>query len=221
MRLTVGPLPPAVYWRRRAMVLGVVLLFVLVIVYSCSGPEQKQAANPEQTSSPQATTSVHTPTSDPPSAEPTVDPVVDESNGPEPSPAPAGKACADSEIQVTVAPSRSSMPRGGTVEIKLTIKNISDRTCDLDVGPDAQEVYLMAGAQRVWSSDTCGTAQGSNVVSFPPNIAHEYRVAWNGKESTACAGGAAAGQVAAADEYQIYGRLGTKHSDPVPLTVTG
>ncbi|MGC1213053.1 MAG: hypothetical protein WA890_17525, partial [Micromonospora sp.] len=37
MRLTVGPLPPAVYWRRRAVVLGAGLLFLIVLLYSCSG----------------------------------------------------------------------------------------------------------------------------------------------------------------------------------------
>src|SRR3712207_1808921 len=36
MRMTVGPLPPAVYWRRRALVLGAVLAVLLVLVYSCS-----------------------------------------------------------------------------------------------------------------------------------------------------------------------------------------
>ena len=35
MRLTVGPLPPAVYWRRRAVVLGAGLLFLIVLLYSC------------------------------------------------------------------------------------------------------------------------------------------------------------------------------------------
>ena len=35
MRLTVGPLPPAVYWRRRALVLGVALLVVFLIVQAC------------------------------------------------------------------------------------------------------------------------------------------------------------------------------------------
>ena len=35
MRLTVGPLPPAVYWRRRSLVLGVALLVVFLIVQAC------------------------------------------------------------------------------------------------------------------------------------------------------------------------------------------
>ena len=41
MRLTVGPLPSAVYWRRRAIVLGVAVVLVFLIVQSCSGGEGK------------------------------------------------------------------------------------------------------------------------------------------------------------------------------------
>src|ERR1044071_27641 len=37
MRLTVGPLPAAVYWRRRVVVLLGLAMVVLVISYSCSG----------------------------------------------------------------------------------------------------------------------------------------------------------------------------------------
>src|SRR5262245_65486520 len=33
MRLTVGPLPPAVYWRRRAVVLGGILIIILMMFY--------------------------------------------------------------------------------------------------------------------------------------------------------------------------------------------
>ncbi|TWG26109.1 adhesin [Actinoplanes teichomyceticus] len=36
MRTTVGPLPPAVYWRRRAVVLGALLLGIIVWFVACS-----------------------------------------------------------------------------------------------------------------------------------------------------------------------------------------
>ncbi|WP_433827561.1 adhesin [Actinoplanes sp. CA-015351] len=41
MRATVGPLSPGVYWRRRAVVLGAVLLGVIVMFVSCSGEDDK------------------------------------------------------------------------------------------------------------------------------------------------------------------------------------
>ena len=39
MRTTVGPLPSAVYWRRRAVVLGALLLGIIVLFVSCSGDD--------------------------------------------------------------------------------------------------------------------------------------------------------------------------------------
>ncbi|WP_433722817.1 adhesin [Actinoplanes sp. CA-051413] len=43
MRSTVGPLPAAVYWRRRAVVLGALLLGVIVLFVSCSGGDDKNS----------------------------------------------------------------------------------------------------------------------------------------------------------------------------------
>src|SRR4051812_40387555 len=40
MRATVGPLPSAVYWRRRAVVLGAVLLSIIVLFVSCTGGDK-------------------------------------------------------------------------------------------------------------------------------------------------------------------------------------
>lgn len=247
MRLTVGPLPPAVYWRRRAVVLGAVLLFLVVVVYSCSnagGSGRKGGADGSPTP-PAGTTpsgSVLTPeTGAPPAGG--GEPVEGEPGGEQPSdgepiegepvgdagdvgtvpaepPAAGPEVCTDEEMLVTPVPSQSSMKVGVTIEIKLKIKNVSGRTCTRDVGASAQEVYLRLGGEKVWSSDTCGTAQGSDPRSFPPGIEHEYRVAWNGKKSTDCEGGVASGPNAPAGGYQFFGRLGTKLSEPVKLTIT-
>ncbi|MEU4691713.1 adhesin [Actinoplanes sp. NPDC023714] len=57
MRATVGPLSPGVYWRRRAVVLGAVLLGVIVLFFSCSGeddndPKTKNASSQYPTPAP-------------------------------------------------------------------------------------------------------------------------------------------------------------------------
>ena len=48
MRATVGPLPPAVYWRRRVVVLSALLLGVIVLFMSCTGGDEP---DPKKTSS--------------------------------------------------------------------------------------------------------------------------------------------------------------------------
>jgi hypothetical protein len=240
MRLTVGPLPPAVYWRRRAVVLGAGFLFLIVVLWSCSEPgtSGSPAGQDKATTPPagaQPTESVLTPQSgapqgsDPPAgAGPAAaDPQPPAGDSP---PAagtvpdvlpPAAGSCTDAEISVVPVPAVKSIRKGATVELQLKIRNTSNRTCNRDLGADLQELFVKVGAEKVWSSDTCGTAKGSSVVSLQPNVDHTYRADWNGNKDSKCANGLATGPVAAPGEYQVFGRLGTKHSDPVQLTVTG
>lgn len=229
MRLTVGPLPAAVYWRRRAVVLGAVLLLALLVSYTCSGPES--AALPQPSSSPSVKTS------------PKSSPAVQPANLLSPSPSAAGvapissptaippvvdsvdpNACTDAEIRVTAKPTVTSAHRGDDILIYLLIKNVSNRTCTRDIGPDLQELRVVEGADKVWSSDDCGSARGSNVRSFQPNFEVSFNVDWNGKLSSSCAGTGAnkapAGPTPEAGRYQVLGRVGTAQSKPVTLTLS-
>ncbi|OKI52800.1 hypothetical protein [Micromonospora sp. CB01531] len=241
MRLTVGPLPPAVYWRRRAVVLGAGLLFLIVLLYSCTGTERNNTgatgADPSAKASgpaPQPTGSVLTPTSGSPSPTPgdagggsgdsggsdsgqsgggsndvPAAPVVDDGT------------CADSEIRVTPVALPATARQGTVVTLRLKVKNVSNRTCSRDVGADLQELFVKAGAEKVWSSDTCGTGKGSDVQSFTPNFERSYELGWNSRYSTKCANGLADGPYAQPGAYQVFARVGTKLSEPVKLTISG
>jgi hypothetical protein len=226
MRLTVGPLPSAVYWRRRAIVLGVAVVLVFLIVQSCSGGEGKSNGGGVPTSATQGPEPTPTvvikrpqsgaPTSAGPAPAPTSAPAA---TTPSARP-PANGACTDAEVSVIPVPARTSAQRGQTIVIKLRIKNISARACSRDVGADLQELYIKRGADKVWSSDTCARAKGTDVQQLVPNIEREYQVAWNGRDTTRCANNVANGPVPAAGEYQVFARLGTKISAPVKLTLT-
>ena len=133
---------------------------------------------------------------------------------------PADGSCTDAEISVLPIPAGPTVRRGIALEIRLKIKNVSPRTCSRDVGADLQELYIESGAQKIWSSDTCSNAKGSDIRQFPPNGEREYKVTWNGRQSNRCAAGLAAGTAPAAGQYQIRARLGAKVSDPVAITVT-
>ncbi|MFB9239960.1 hypothetical protein ACFFWC_31285 [Plantactinospora siamensis] len=243
MRLTVGPLPPAIYWRRRAVVLGAVLLFLIVVVYSCSQPDHPNGRPGASATSPApAPPGGATPTGAPATtaAAPSggapattaggsgpgdqrvtpAPPATGEANATGVAAPPAG-GCTDDEISVVPVPQPRSAQRGTVVNLQLKIKNVSTRNCPRDLGADFQEIYIKAGARRVWSSDTCGTAKGSSVEPLAPNIEHAYQVDWNGREASGCADGQANGPIVASGEYQVIGRLGDKLSDPVKLTITG
>jgi len=228
MRLTVGPLPSAVYWRRRAIVLGALFIVLLVLFTTCRGGGGSGAPRTSASSTPTAGTSEPAPTPDaeqsptPPATQapttgaPAVPPPATTGAPAQP---PAG-SCTDAEIKVTPVPSLTDAPAGQTIVIKLRIKNESDRQCSRDVGPDEQEIYIKKGAQVVWSSDRCGTYRGSEVKSFPPNFEMEFRATWNGRQSTSCANGAATGDAPKPGEYQVFGRVSSDVSAPVKLTLT-
>lgn len=224
MRLIVGPLPAAIYWRRRAMLLGALLIAVLMIAYACSSGGVDPAAQVGASSTaPAAPARSAAPTAKP--SDGVIAPIGEVSASPTPTAAISATnsdLCTDNEIRVTPRPERTTMPRGATLTITLLIKNVSNRTCSRDVGADLQELRILQGTEKIWSSDDCGGLHGHELRQFPPGHERSYSVVWNGKSSSACAKTLKRtpdGPVPHADEYQLYGRVGTHLSSPVTLTL--
>ncbi len=254
MRTTVGPLPSAVYWRRRAVVLGAVLLGIIVLFVSCSGDDKNDPGGQGAPTSQPAT-----PGNESPAPEPSFLDSAPGGNGPSlPAPGdlespgtggddeanpsglptlgggtgtgtgtgqntnitgPAGGPCADTEMSVTPVPATTTVKRGASLELSLKIRNNGTRTCTRDVGADPQELYIVNGAQRYWSSDTCSTVKGSDVRQFGPGDERTYKVTWNGRQSNICANGNAAGPNPPPGQFQLLARLGGLVSGPVALTI--
>jgi hypothetical protein len=240
-----------VYWRRRAVVLGALLLVVILLFVACSGSNDKNTNRGQNTSSqsPIPAPASSTPEDQPsfsdaqpgggPSlpapgdltAQPTLGDGTADGTGASGAPngqnpgnnanvtAPTGATCADTEMSVIPAPASTTVRRGTPVVVRLTIKNVSARTCSRDVGADPQELYIDQGARKYWSSDTCSTARNSDVRQFAAGAERQYSVTWNGRQSSKCAGGQAAGPAPPPGQFEIRGRLGTKISEPVILTI--
>lgn len=235
MNLTVGPLPPAVYWRRRAIVLGGLLLVVVLFVSMCSGSGGTKSASGTPSTRPSAT-----PSGAPSVLSPVIgvggdgggqgNPTVTElASAPPGGGGPGGPAtsaggqqsgaspCADSDISLTA--SVTSLAKGYYLSMK--VKNTSTRSCtrDLGSGPQTLQVVNTSGA-TIWTSDLCAAAgrtpqpdmrtlgPGSEVVL--PSSGKFY---WDGTTGK-CSGG----KDLPAGAYQLIAKLDTKSSAPVPLT---
>jgi hypothetical protein len=238
MRLTVGELPPAVYWRRRVVVLAALLLAVLALVYSCAGgggsggsgtgggnggaglargrsPVPNLSDSASVFSPPPGTGLGDDGGGGPPTggnqpADATATPAVT------PGPQPSGP-CTDDEMAISAAADPSTANRAAFVKFTLRIRNTSSRSCTRDVGADPQELYLQDGNHtKIWSSDTCDAQHGSDVRMFRPNDVAEFYIVWNGKANNS---GCNDGQPPAAGTYQLFGRLANKLSPPGPLVV--
>ena len=230
------------------MVLGALLLAVIVLFVSCGGEDNpnKRGSGPasqEPTPSSAASTPEEEPSfsdaapnggpalpnpedlQSPGNTNPNPNPGVDPSSGAGSTgnnanvTAPADGSCADQEMSVTPVPASATTKRGNPLVIRLKIKNISARSCTRDLGAGAQELYIDQGARKYWSSDTCSADRSSNAQTLQPGAEFEYTVTWNGRQSSKCASAQAAGPAPPPGQYEVRGRLGTKISEPVALTI--
>jgi hypothetical protein len=226
MRLTVGPLSPSVYWRRRAVVVGVVAAVILMLAYSCSGgddPAKKPGAQPSSAGSQTGIgagaspiPSVITPNpSDPSSGLP---PNTGNNTGTNTDVGATGETCTDGELTVVSAAESTSVRQGFPVKFFIRIKNVSTRTCVRDVGAQMQELFLEQSGTKQWSSDACGDQGGTaDVRQFQPSHEREYYLLWEGRST---AQGCTAQPLMKVGTYQLRGRLGNKISEPVTVTIT-
>jgi hypothetical protein len=247
MRLTVGPLPAAVYWRRRAAAAAVLALVIILFAVMCRGPG---ASSPNGQASASATASQVGPRiPDGPTSGSSIDgsPAPDGSpitgspsaggtkgqpsdgsgsgdatggGGQVAPPVAATVPCADAEISLTAEVSPSPGVYGGVITLTLVVRNTASHACLRDVGSAPQELQVRQGSTVVWSSDHCNTPQASDVRGFGPNIESRFSLRWNTYRVAPheCDPPSNA-EPAAVGSYQVVARLDTKLSAPVPFEI--
>jgi hypothetical protein len=183
MRLTVGPHPAAVYWRRRAVVLVGIAMVILVVVYACTGPDPGTGTSANPT--PARTSTGGTVATTDAAANATSS---SGTSSPSPSaftlPVPGATGpCTDNEMQVSATAGAADVPRDTSVTFTIAIKNISTRACNRDIGADMQELRLMYDKVIVWSSDDCGANTGHDDRAFEPGQEVSFTINWNGRVS--------------------------------------
>lgn len=154
----VGPQPAAVYWRRRGVVVGGVLLVILILIMIWpSGGGSAPVAAPTATESAAASASA--------------------------SPTASGTgvvACADSDIDITTTVEPAEPVVGSSVRFVMSIKNISDRDCTRPVGTTDTSFTVSSGGYRVWSSDDCSPAGEAKTETIPKGQEYVLESTWPG-----------------------------------------
>lgn len=214
MRLTVGPLPAAVYWRRRGVVLAGILIVVVVFSYACGGWSRPAGAGPTGAATSPSPSVLH--------------PIIGGTATPTPSataftlPGLTGP-CTDEEMQVTAAGAPAQAPYGTPISLTITLRNISARSCERNIGADVQELRILADGLLNWSSDDCNPNHGNDVSTFDPGQEVKFTLIWNGRISRTGTGTVTCVATAPAPQpgvYQLIGRLGDKLSEPFTLRLT-
>jgi hypothetical protein len=190
----VGPLPASTYWRRRVLILVAAVIVLLVLLKACGGDDTKKE------------------TLSGPGASPTPSPSAAASSSPSPSPSPDSPSpapiltCRDTVLQVTAESDAESYPSGGAPRFTLTVRNIGSVACRRALGPDAVELRVFSGEDRIWSSDDCNTAKGQGVMTLKPGEAQALTVRWPGKRTKPDCD---IGNVAQPGTYRVSARVGS------------
>ena len=145
----VGPQSSSVYWRRRLIVglgaLVVILVIVLIVVRPGAGGSNDDPSSASETT-PAATDDPATGADD--SATDDTDTATD-------APAPADGTCDPSDISVVAKTDATTYAPGVSPMISLSVTNVGDTACTMNVGTDVQEYRVTSGEELIWSSKDC------------------------------------------------------------------
>lgn len=143
IRTPVGPQPPGVYWRRRAVVLlglvAIVVIILLIVFRPAGGTPTSTASSP----SPTATSTV-----------------TDDAD-----------ACDPADIQVTAITDKGGYNQGELPLVSMSITNTGATACTINAGTDAQEYIITSGSDQIWSSRDCQTEPAPTETVLQPGIA--------------------------------------------------
>ncbi|MFD4180596.1 hypothetical protein [Rhodococcus sp. NPDC058514] len=241
-----GPLPPEIYWRRRALAIGagVVALILLVwIVTSLGGGEDDPSAAAAAVSSSQSSPSSGeaAPSSsgdsggsgsgeasgaggasgsgDSGAGSPVAGSVSGEAAASSAAAVPAGQ-CPDQSLAIKASSNQPNYPAGQEPQFGIVVTNIGSATCERDLGAGMQQVlvYSLDGQQRVWSNTDCFPNTAPDIRSLKPGEQAAFTVKWSG--ATSEPGCTAPRNPVGPGAYTVVGQLGALRSTPEPFNLS-
>lgn len=226
-----GPLPTQIYWRRRALALGIAVLvvgliatIVLVVVKNTGGSDEAANTAAEAPSSaaeappaqqagedPAAKTPVQVPSQDapPPTPTPTAavvpPPILQE-----------GDDCPDSTLAVKGITNQPQYVVGDQPKFTMVVTNIGLVACKRDVGAAVLAAYVYSlDNQRLWSNLDCAPSNETLVKTFQPGEQVTTEVTWTGMGSAP--GCPLPRQPIGPGTYNLVVQLGNLRSAAVPF----
>jgi hypothetical protein len=227
-----GPLPTQIYWRRRALALGVgavviavIATLVVVVVQMTSGPGEAEKTAAEQSAVPEAPptplpgenpevkTPIQPPPQDapPPTATPTAavtpPPVLNE-----------GDDCPDATLAVKGITNQPQYVVGDQPKFTMVVTNIGLVACKRDVGAAVLAAYVYGlDNARLWSNLDCAPSNETLVKTFQPGEQVTTEVTWTGMGSAP--GCPLPRQPIGPGTYNLVVQLGNLRSATVPFTL--
>ena len=223
-----GPLPTQIYWRRRALALGLAVLAIVVVAAIVLVVVKNTGASGEtdNTSAEQSAAAAPTPLpGENPEVKSPVMPPPQQVPAPTPTPTAAvvpppvlneGDDCPDSTLAVKGITNQPQYVVGEQPKFTMVVTNIGLVACKRDVGAAvlAAYVYSLENA-RLWSNLDCAPSNETLVKTFQPGEQVTTEVTWTGMSSAP--GCPLPRQPIGPGTYNLVVQLGNLRSATVPF----
>jgi hypothetical protein len=210
----IGSLPPNVYWRRRVVVLAVVLLAGLLLAITAHDLGASDGATKASSTTPASThSSVVAPTTSRPpstSAAPTTSAAA-------PTTAAVGP-CAITQLKIAAATDKPTYKVGDQPVVAIQVTNVGTTPCSEALGDAQIEFRVYNGAARVWGSHDCKIDPTPDVETLALNSTVAKTVSWSGYSSEANCG---VRQRVGDGTYTLYAYLSGAQSTTAQFSITG
>lgn len=190
-----GSVPPTVYWRRRLLLIGAVLLLALT-GYVLYDARDKGRSSGKPSGNKASESAVDTAT-----------------------PAAEAVPCTPSVLSVAARTPQSSYRIGQQPDLEIQVTNIGQGPCVADLSDGQIELLVYNGESRVWSSHDCRVQPGNSPVTLTPRRSERRSIRWSGMSSQPrCAGNR---QRVGAGNYTLRARLGLTNGRTTTFSITG
>ncbi|NNH73453.1 hypothetical protein HLB23_26965 [Nocardia uniformis] len=215
-----GPLPPEIYWRRRLLAIGAVVVALALVLWLAfallrGDGSDSPGANPSTTAASNKAAGSSSGASE--SASGSSSASATAASGAEA--APAGQPCPDQSLAVKVNVGQPTYKTGEQPVFGIVITNISSDACERDMGSGLQQISVQSldGQRRMWASTDCYPDGTPDVRILNPGQQAAFTVTWSGSSSQpSCAGERVQVPPGA---YTVVAQLGSVRSSPEPFNI--
>ena len=189
-QLTRGPLPAAIYWRRRLVALGAVVALVALVVVPIrlvTGGGADEQAQVALTGTDQSATAAAA-TSASPTAESTAQTTKDQKKQKKQKPTqpalpePQG-SCAPEDV--VVRPKVTDAVAGRAVTVTLRLRTRLAEACTWELSRSSFTWKLTSGSDEIWTSRECPRAVPSRELVVRRDTVARTELTWGGRRSDA------------------------------------
>ncbi|NKY84313.1 DUF4232 domain-containing protein [Nocardia veterana] len=207
-----GPLPPEIYWRRRLLAIGALIVALALIIWLAmmllrggggDAKDPKAAAASSTSVSPSGAA-----TTGPSGANPPASGTVNSTASGTPA------QCPDQSLAVKVSVGQPTYKAGEQPVFTIVITNISTAACTRDMGSGLQQVWVQSldGQRRLWSSTDCDQGGPADVRTLNGGQQAAFTLTWSGTTSQpGCAGDRVP---VPAGGYAVVAQFGSVRSAP-------